>query len=658
MKKLVILILILMFFVISCSSKKTENDSDILPDEDVVDADGIEEDSDLDEEATDDEDNNDELNDTDEDETEDIDLCESNPCENFANVDGTCLNKEDGSFECGCVEGYFWDGVNCVSPCEPNPCKNDKQSTGECTAISLDFYNCGCNEGYFWDGEKCVNPCAGISCSQFEHAKGKCKAENAFIYSCDCDESYYWWGKEKGCLEERPAAVNICTGQTKCYDNEKEILCPAEGEDFFGQDAQYARLGYCVPQSFSIDETVPDEPVVIDNNTGNMWQRKIPPVEELYYEEAYRYCEDLTYGGYDDWRLPSMEDLMTIADYGKYDPAADTEYFPDSGSFWTSTRVNNIYYSGYGDLAYYDKDCTIFNFTEPSTSVVTTYSEELGGFSEAKNYPYSFNIRCIRVGNFPASKYHFISETFGENLMWNNHNNLIFAKTNEKYTWKEALKYCSELDYAGISNWRLPNIKELTLNSFGGARTSTTKPADFTSDYSDLPYNLSAKEETIAETLCVTDDQCKDGKFWNGTKCARNPCAEDPCQSTAYSDKVCIVVDEEIYACNCDENYFWNSGKKQCLRSCDGTNPCQYHTNSDYECYPDENDGYYCGCKEPYYWNVKSRKCVQNCDAKPCQDKENSTGVCYEDDMEGYYCGCVEGYHWDTSTSVSRCRLD
>ncbi len=29
------------------------------------------------------------------------------------------------------------------------------------------------------------------------------------------------------------------TGQTKCYDNEKEIACPSPGEPFFGQDAQY-----------------------------------------------------------------------------------------------------------------------------------------------------------------------------------------------------------------------------------------------------------------------------------------------------------------------------------------------------------------------------------------------------------------------------------
>jgi len=29
------------------------------------------------------------------------------------------------------------------------------------------------------------------------------------------------------------------TGQTKCYNDTAEITCPAPGEDFYGQDAQY-----------------------------------------------------------------------------------------------------------------------------------------------------------------------------------------------------------------------------------------------------------------------------------------------------------------------------------------------------------------------------------------------------------------------------------
>jgi len=37
------------------------------------------------------------------------------------------------------------------------------------------------------------------------------------------------------------------TGQTKCYDNTREITCPQPGDPFYGQDAQYI----CNPQSYT-----------------------------------------------------------------------------------------------------------------------------------------------------------------------------------------------------------------------------------------------------------------------------------------------------------------------------------------------------------------------------------------------------------------------
>lgn len=163
------------------------------------------------------------------------------------NDDNAVMPDEDASDVEGIDEDPDSDedenGTEDIDPCEPNPCEGIKNSTGECT-----------------------------------------KANNSFI--CSCEEGHYWHGSRKGCLNDRPAYANVCSGQTKCYDNEKEIPCPQAGKEFYGQDAQYAKLGYCVPQSFSIDGTVPGEPVVVDNNTGNMWLQKIPPVASLNFEEV------------------------------------------------------------------------------------------------------------------------------------------------------------------------------------------------------------------------------------------------------------------------------------------------------------------------------------------------------------------------------------
>ena len=79
---------------------------------------------------------------------------------------------------------------------------------------------------------------------------------------------------EKGCSTQKLCFGNICTGQDKCYDYENsEITCPAEGEDFFGQDVQYQ--GVCIPQDFTV-QTISSQTVVLDNNTGLMWQQTIP----------------------------------------------------------------------------------------------------------------------------------------------------------------------------------------------------------------------------------------------------------------------------------------------------------------------------------------------------------------------------------------------
>ena len=120
----------------------------------------------------------------------------------------------------------------------------------------------------------------------------------------------------------------ICTRQDKCYNNTEEIECPAEGEDFYGQDAQYAALGKCTPQSFTV-QTIFGDNIVVDNNTGLQWQ------------QALKYCDDLSYAGYTDWRLPNKNEATTLFNYNKTaDPYSG---FPDMPGefFWTSYTLVN-----------------------------------------------------------------------------------------------------------------------------------------------------------------------------------------------------------------------------------------------------------------------------------------------------------------------------
>lgn len=50
--------------------------------------------------------------------------------------------------------------------------------------------------------------------------------------------------------------------------------------------------------------------IIDDKKTGLQWTNKISD-EELVWEEARKYCSNLVVNGKDDWRLPTVTELMT-----------------------------------------------------------------------------------------------------------------------------------------------------------------------------------------------------------------------------------------------------------------------------------------------------------------------------------------------------------
>jgi len=153
------------------------------------------------------------------------------------------------------------------------------------------------------------------------------------------------------------------TGQTKCYNDTIEIPCPSQGQDFYGQDAQYTGTQ---PSYTKLDATGNALPfsatqwaMIKDNFTGLIWENKttdgsIHDSGKLYtwYEAQNVFIPQLNaanFGGYSDWRLPTQEELRSIVDYGRYHPAIDTGYFPN-----TNTQLSNVdiygYWSSFGIL--------------------------------------------------------------------------------------------------------------------------------------------------------------------------------------------------------------------------------------------------------------------------------------------------------------------
>ena len=171
------------------------------------------------------------------------------------------------------------------------------------------------------------------------------------------------------------------------------------------------------------------------------------------WDETEGYCSNLSLGGFDDWRVPSKDELSTLVDYSKSNPTIDSSFVNiKSYYYWSST--------------------TYANFTDRAWNV---------DFSNGNTYYYGktlgLSVRCVRGGQFGTfdtlsslKKVGFSRDATKEivhdsksGLMWQDN---VEVKTVTK-TWDESQGYCSNLTLGGFDDWSVPSIHELkTLTDF------------------------------------------------------------------------------------------------------------------------------------------------------------------------------------------------
>lgn len=81
--------------------------------------------------------------------------------------------------------------------------------------------------------------------------------------------------------------------------------------------------------------------VVIDHRTGLMWDQKTMPGGRMPWAKAKEACSLYDLGGHNDWRLPTIRELLSLVDYERHEPAIDTSAFQcESAWYWSSTPYN------------------------------------------------------------------------------------------------------------------------------------------------------------------------------------------------------------------------------------------------------------------------------------------------------------------------------
>jgi hypothetical protein len=80
---------------------------------------------------------------------------------------------------------------------------------------------------------------------------------------------------------------------------------------------------------------------VSDRATGKMWQQGEGGF--MSWRDAVIYCDKLSLGGHDDWRLPTIDELRTLLIKDRGYPKIDTRFFRDFPAtyvtYWSVTEM-------------------------------------------------------------------------------------------------------------------------------------------------------------------------------------------------------------------------------------------------------------------------------------------------------------------------------
>lgn len=175
------------------------------------------------------------------------------------------------------------------------------------------------------------------------------------------------------------------TFQTVCYNTVGEVIA-CGGTDWPDQDADTSGdSASCVPTYTQGTYTV------ADSCTNLEWQRYGHGSNDGYtvptgagnctngtysasyckytWQNALKYCSNLTLNGSSDWRLPNIKELQSIAKYSNFSPAIDTTKFSNTkvGVYWSSTTyVIDTTFAWYSDLT----DGYDYGYAKTNTSYV------------------------------------------------------------------------------------------------------------------------------------------------------------------------------------------------------------------------------------------------------------------------------------------------
>lgn len=263
------------------------------------------------------------------------------------------------------------------------------------------------------------------------------------------------------------------------YDS---VICPVEktgqtNSTYSGDDGDL-QSGTEWPNPRFTSITNGSEITVIDNLTGLEWiqapQSLSSNSSAMAWNGAIDFCNALSFAGYDDWRLPSRKELISLVDYGQYSPALPTGH-PFSGTgrrYWsgTSYAYNSFLawcvFMQVGNVEAYSKTLSSY-YVWPVRSrqniEMACPVERTGQITKAR----TGDDGDLKPGTaWPNPRF----TDNGDGTVIDNLTGLEWIKSPGNFSdnsaflamdRNSAIDFCSALSFANHDDWRLPSIKEL-----------------------------------------------------------------------------------------------------------------------------------------------------------------------------------------------------
>lgn len=217
---------------------------------------------------------------------------------------------------------------------------------------------------------------------------------------------------------------------------------------------------------------------ITDNLTGLMWSRS-PLTNRIQWGQALTVANDLVRCGYDDWRMPNLNELSSLMNYSqtRMNRWLNSQGFNGvQDEYWTSTIGDSTLNTAWDISMYYgvtlltgvssDARYGVLPVRGTSTSIAKTGQTPTSPYNPA---PVGSDGNLQMGESWPSPR--FVTGTEIEsNCITDNLTGLMWKKNlnYNTYKWYEALDYANNLNLCGYSDWRIPNINEFrSLINYG-----------------------------------------------------------------------------------------------------------------------------------------------------------------------------------------------